>query len=849
MNLRDACSRADRALRLGSTQYVIDLCEHLLRSFPGDLTTRSLLGHAALEQGQVDRAIQQFELILELDPENVDAYVASGIAHATAGRLNAALTAFERAYELDPGHQLAGESLSQLYAQRDGQATTPPAAPAVAVIRWQLRHANLDNALDAASRFLVNHPGDLRILLARAEALWRDGRRDEAERACRQMLSRYPRLLKPRLILGQILSGDRSREADGVEILHAAFADDPGGVVARRLFAGTSFTPPLLGDEIVVTLPDRLRVGPPEIAAALDVLPPPFADAVEDEWRPPEIIGAPASQDGSLEPNARPTTEEAINGHRLEGVETFRPTPLETLLLISCRAPLAGRYGLDGIQRLERRLQTLAKELESLGTRLIAAFVDDPGSMARFELPAATPDDPAEIKRAIDEITRLVTRSGEGVDGVLILGGDETVPHFRLPNPADDDDEVIASDNPYGTFEGGSIYLPEIPIGRLPDGDGGNLPLLLRQIDTLLELRRRRPVVDDGPRIVQAGRAALGALGIGFSTGLALGCSTAAWEGVTEQALCSLSVGTSIQISPSSRADALDASRLAGRRFLFFNLHGLRDCPAWYGQSSEPDSSGRWSVPPACSPDAISSVDLDAPIIFTTASFGAAVRGRSTSTSLALRLLSGGAAAVIGATATTYGAQEPPLQAADLLGQLFWANLRRGDRLGAALQRARQDYVHKVVSYQGYLDGDDQKTLLAFVLLGDPLAPAFNAGDDLGETVGLVPDGALFLCNQPAIGLRERSMAPPKMRMVIEQLADRCPEAAGGSVRLHRRSPCRGHCIHPGHHVAGNDGANGTWAAITARREMLTTDGHRLIKIARATVSDRGDLVKLVVSR
>src|SRR5579884_460377 len=264
---------ADVAIRLGSIDYACSLCQEVVRVFPGDLRARLLLAQALLEQGRLDDAALALDHILELDPENVAALSASGVVHSTAGQLNAALRAFERAYELNPGNSQVRDSLARLYAQRDGNVKALSPAPSVAVVRWRLRHDTLDDALDAADEFLLTHPGDVRILLARAEALWRAGRRELAEQACRELLARHPRFLKPRLILGQILSADPRREIEGVELLHRALVEDPSGVVARPLFHDGSFAPPVLAEVIEIGIPGSLGAVPPDVRAALDVLP------------------------------------------------------------------------------------------------------------------------------------------------------------------------------------------------------------------------------------------------------------------------------------------------------------------------------------------------------------------------------------------------------------------------------------------------------------------------------------------------------------------------------------------------------------------------------------------------
>ncbi|MGH2459473.1 MAG: tetratricopeptide repeat protein [Chloroflexota bacterium] len=844
MKLRDLSRKADLAIRLGAIEYASDLCVHVLSQFPGDLRTRTLLGQAFLEQSKLSEACQQFDRVLELDPENVAALSADGVAHSAAGQLNAAVRAFERAYELNPGNTQVRDSLSRLYAQRDGSAVDLSAAPPVAMIRWQLRHGDLERAIDAADEYLLVRPGDPSVLLSRAEALWRTGRRGDAESACHQILARHPRVLKARLILGQILASDRSTERDGVELLHAAFVEDPGGIVSTPLFRGTTFSPPVLADEISMSVPDHLRAGPTEIDAALASLPASTADELEGEWQPPD-------RSVSTGPSDEPTGDEADPSQA--GTDAPEPAVVECLLAVSCRGPLVARYGFDGFQRLERRLQTVARELAFLGTRMLVAFLDDPGSMAQHDLSPIWSTDPSDIKRAIGELARVVSQDdGSEVDGVLIIGGDDVVPFFHLANPSDDDDAEILSDNPYVATEGDAIYAPRIAIGRLPDGSGGNLSLLLRQTDTLLEVRRNPPSAESSSRLRQAGIAALGAIGLAVSNSLSFGCAASSWESVSGAAFAPLSTASSLRLSPPVTADGFQAQWIQGRRFFYFNLHGALDAAAWYGQVPSDRSIDSLTLPIAITPELLSEADFTAPIVFSEASHAANVGAKTATSSLALRFLSEGAAAFIGSTATAYGTVEPPLAGADLLGQLFWENLRDGERIGDALRRAKVQYADDLLERQGYLDGDDQKTLLAFVLFGDPLIPVFQRLDDRPFDVKSDDDvPRVLLCNRPRSGADSRAVSPKVLRAAIEHLFDRCPEAATGAVRAHRRKACAGECDQPGHHHDGLPGEPKEIEviAVSARKELATSDGAKIVKFARVTLGDPGGPVKCLVSR
>ena len=55
------------------------------------------------------------------------------------------------------------------------------------------------------------------------------------------------------------------------------------------------------------------------------------------------------------------------------------------------------------------------------------------------------------------------------IGAVLIVGGPEVIPFHHLPNPVDDADDDVPSDNPYSTRDE-NYFIPEWPVGRLPGG-------------------------------------------------------------------------------------------------------------------------------------------------------------------------------------------------------------------------------------------------------------------------------------------------------------------------------------------------------------------------------------------
>jgi hypothetical protein len=154
----------------------------------------------------------------------------------------------------------------------------------------------------------------------------------------------------------------------------------------------------------------------------------------------------------------------------------------------------------------------------------------------------------------------------------------------------------------------------------------------------------------------------------------------------------------------------------------YFNLHGLADTVEWYGQRDPTDPNGGPDFPIALRPQDLASQGSSPQVVFSEACFGAMITGKCANETLALKFLDTGSQAFIGSTCISYGSIASPLIAADLLGRTFWNFLREGMFVGEALRRAKIHLAREMHRRQGYLDGEDQKTLISFILYGDPLA-------------------------------------------------------------------------------------------------------------------------------
>ena len=358
-------------------------------------------------------------------------------------------------------------------------------------------------------------------------------------------------------------------------------------------------------------------------------------------------------------------------------------------LILTSSAQLRAVYGRGGERRVLAAIDRLiaARAARGVATRLalIEQGVADLGVGGAVHVSAAIAAQVAQVARALE-------RAGDRLESLLLVGGPEIVPFNMAANPiVYDGDEAIPSDCLYSAGNPFAL-LPEWAVGRLPGAAGDDPDLLLR----LLEHAAAAQPADQ--------------LRSRF------GYCTAAWRRSSAQIYATIDAPERLLVSPPVVAATLDRARLDGARLLYCNLHGVIDGSPWYGQQ-------RYDSPllPALRPSDLVGLDLRGAVMISEACYGAAIAGRDADTSLALAFLACGAAGFVGATAISYGPPSPPIGEADLIALHFLRALKQPDiTLGAAFMAARIGMLRDTLASQSALDEDDQKTLLEFVLYGDP---------------------------------------------------------------------------------------------------------------------------------
>jgi hypothetical protein len=187
------------------------------------------------------------------------------------------------------------------------------------------------------------------------------------------------------------------------------------------------------------------------------------------------------------------------------------------------------------------------------------------------------------------------------------------------------------------------------------------------------------------------------------------------------------------------------------------------------------------------------------------------------------------------------------------LGYLFWRFLCEGLPVGEALKQAKITLALDMNQRQGYLDGEDQKTLISFILFGDPLDKPYN-GDKGPKTIDrhINPDEIETVCDK-SLDLVNSQDVPVEILENVRQVVEKyLPGMSNADVSFcHERDDCKG----LNHTCPTSQFKKLTKSSIKSRRSIVTLNKtfrrneNKHPNYARLTLGADGKLEKLVVSR
>jgi len=850
-----------------------------LAAYPGDLLASLRYGQALLGENQPKQALPVLERIVQSDPEFLEATQALVQPELLAGARNT------------PTFMACVLALGGELRERETVATW---GRHLWMSREALKRGDLELADQMIRQTLAADPKTALAAVTHLEIL--EARHETPSQAKRNLAQfyrqRWPNCIQCTLLLADwLMDGGESDQAVG--LLHQAAAQDIGQQVVARLWGRQhpyrAIWPEEPAYELDIAipadvtrvlgwnrLPDGKAFASAETAQLKTFTPQvPLKEALQttSPITPVEVVLEPElAVDEAMEEATEvllpiqaelERVAERLNRPELAHLDGRFPV----YVVFSSHQGLQAQYGPDGAAKVLRAMQALAVAVQDCpvpglkkrwGSMLF--LPDDPADRLVADLQAGASADPWEFKLALADLDAALAKNGERIGALLIVGGPEVVPFHKLPNPVDDDDYDVPSDNPYATRDE-NYFIPEWPVGRVPGGAAKDPALLLKSLQGIAEQHTYTEPPLWYTRFWQwlTGwiRPHLG------GERLSYGYTAAIWRQASFSVLHPIGDAKSMLVSPPLSVPPLDdpesvphpvkGLRLPMAKLAYFNLHGLIDAVEWYGQQDPLKRQNGPDYPVALRPQDLLSSGQAPSVVLSEACYGGHILQKEVESAMSLKFLDLGSQAFVGSTSMTYGSITTPLVAADLLGRAFWSHLRSGLPAGEALRRAKIGLAREMDERQGYLDGEDQKTLISFVLYGDPLAqPLINAARPKATLQTPAPPKEInTVCDRLEDG-QVQTVPPEVVRYVKHVVAQYLPGMEDANFhfsREHARCSGSGHQCPTGQlHAKAKPGRQPNRSLVTLSKHV-EDDNCVHSHYARLTLDDEGRLVKLVVSR
>ena len=690
------------AISVKAYKFCRRLAEHWLLVYPGDLQVDMMHGQALLQDGREDLGIPVLKRVVSTDPEYLPAWRLLAVG-GKALKYSTTNNAWAQIHALGG----SGAKISQLPVWSILSREARDAAKKGNLIKAQsLIQQAVKDDLDTPLPAIMN-------LQLNAESMNMVTRRSMIE----NYLARWPDTAIFLLLQSEVFS-DNDMNGQAMNLLHQAVALDLDGQVSKKLWGSNHKHEEHYLQNMQISLPfpvpapvatalgwNQLTEG---VASIFDATPAKVTDFGKGQQSENKQLGInDIQEDFNL-------LAKQINQPLLSKTDGRFPK----YIILTTKKGIENQFGSGALAAINGSLHKVVssvKKLKNWDASLV--YADDPVSVAELGIHPAKHDDAWSIKNFLKDLDNSLKKSGEMIGALLIVGGPEIVPFHHLPNPLDDSDVDVLSDNPYATIDE-NYFVPSWPVGRLPGAFGTDPGPLIRQIEKVAA--HRTEILKNDPWWMRL-------LNKFFNQRMrtSFGYSAEVWRNASKSVFSSIGRPSHLELSPPIDKNSISNKFSKAVNLGYFNLHGIEDSPNWYGQRDIFNTPTGEDFPIAIRPIDVPSKGFAPQVVFTEACYGAYINGKTIPESMALTLLEAGTLTLIGSTTTSYGSMEPPLIAADLLAKLFWGYLQEGYTAGISLQRAKVLLAQEMHRRQGYLDGEDQKTLIQFVLYGDPLAQPF----------------------------------------------------------------------------------------------------------------------------
>jgi len=727
-------------------QFVKQACLLWLVNYSGDLYVQYQQAQNYARLGMTDQAISILKSLVELDPQFIEAYQVLGQITSEVEAVNKWSAIVRYLTEENQPDGEMSEWLSPLWEARKAYSA-----------------GDFDRTNQLVHQSLLKSPDSPLPAILHLKAAHKSENADLLNNLSEIYYQQWPNCLQVNIIKS-LSDLNQGNESNGVERLHWVAAHDSTGQVIQRLLGRDHRFMDLWPDEMEIffdlAVPATVAntLGWNQLASGggtepeLEAVPMEKGDTtpvtvdVETKSEPEPVFKDDSDKDIAektlAEINPMFAKTQSAADEDFEDVQRvftrlakrLKKTELERAdnrfpiyVIMSSKSQLESQYGPNTAEVIDGLLQELAGLVGNMADWNARVFYpDDAASLSQLSLKPTVATDAWKVKLSLTDLDKALDAQGEMIGSLLIVGGPEIIPFHQLPNPTLDDDLEVASDNPYGTIDD-NYFIPQWPVGRLPGEAGSDAGLLLYQIRQLIyhyEQKSKKGLNIDLSFNGLFGwlRNLLALFGLSNGTDSTLGLSAEVWQEASAGVYNTIGKARNLLLSPPTDTSNIQLSKKQSSDLGYFNLHGTQDGPNWYGQKDFSNESTGPDYPIALSPNLFSENVPSPKYVFSEACYGANIAEKAHDDAMSLKFLDTGTNAFVGSTCIAYGSVTMPLIAADYLAQLYWKQVLEGDAVGYALMRAKLSFAQEMTRKQGFLDGEDQKTLLSFVLYGDPLA-------------------------------------------------------------------------------------------------------------------------------
>ena len=805
-------------LRTGEVQFLINLINSWLEKYPNDIQSNIFKAEVDFADKNSLEAKRGLLSILESDPENLACYeLLAKQSKENDKYLNSAMYVFSgKIREID-----------DIF----------PWATTLRAVKNELKRNNILNAEKLLKSAIADDPNNILIAIEH----YRISLKTNDFRSNSQLVKIYHRRwqdclhFKIWMAMAKMNSGN---ETEAVALLHSCVQSDPEGIVIKRLLGR--------GHEYLSIWPKERGIFynqqiPTSIAISLDWN---RLNSGNKQQKKPK---------GIFEGGSEKSQQVIYNTQLRESTDT-KLSPVYVIL--SSSLGLTRKYGPKSADVIIEKLTDLSKTFnKKLDWESYVFIPDDFNSMNKWGITMVSEIDPWKIKLSLMDLDKRLKERGKEIGAVIIIGNNSVIPFHRLPNPTDDGDQDVLSDNPYSTSSS-NYLMPEWPVGRLPGEKGNDPGLLIEQIRHVTKFHAALiPSKNLFERIFSKFNERfniLRKLKDFIKKPRDFGYSAEVWRRSSIASFRPLGKGADLRISPPHDDETIDIDNLMKAKCAYFNLHGLSNTSEWYGQRDFSEVSTKPDFPVAISAKKLSKMTNNIDLVFTEACYGGYIIDKSIDDSIALKLISIGSQGLVGSTCISYGSVFTPLIGGDLLGFIFWKYIKDGCSFGESLLQAKIGLVKVMKQRQGYLDGEDQKTLQSFVLYGDPLGhlepniylEKFRDDEYSEKDIELVTDQDGYFTSSPGVSEKVTNDLQELLKSYIPGLNN-----AEMKVKTHKINITK--MINMETNQTDKIGSNLEYRTFTQilYNKSIISEKRKHTQYARVTMDDRGKIIKLAVSR